>query len=134
MSDFLAKQKRNRTIALAVFIGSSLLFGIADLLLDENQDWTAASFILDAIVGIVAVACWCRIDSRIQSYPLSGNLWRLIWLVAIIGVPIYLVKSRGWSRAAKIGFGAPAFLLSVGFYYGGWYGAYWVADQTGYFS
>jgi len=134
MATSVLSQKRKRDIAFAVFLGSSVVFGIADLVFYRSESWISTSFVLNTIAGTMAIASWCRYDSHVQNYPLSGRLWLVIWLIALVGVPVYLVQSRGWRRAARIGFGLPVFLLSIGLYYIGWYCSYWIADKGGYFQ
>ena len=123
-----------RAIALYVFLISSAAFGIVDLLLYSNQSWNSTSWVLNTILGISAVVAWCRYDSQIRNFPLSGSLVFIIWALAIVGVPMYLIRSRGWARATRIGFGFPIFILSLGLYYSCWYGTRWVAAKTGYFG
>jgi hypothetical protein len=134
MDGLIRVQKRKRRIALVVFLASSAMFGAADLLLNRNTGWIAMSGILDTIIGIIAIVAWCKYDAQIHTYPMTRGLKLLIWLFAVIGVPLYLVRSRGWIGAAKIGFGLPAFLLSIGLYYGGWYAAHAIGTQMGYFD
>ena len=126
-----ASTKRN--IALALLFLSSASFGSADLFLYRHWEWTSMSWVLNMIIGVILIVGWCTYDSQMQGYPLIGWLRLTIVLVAIVGVPIYLVKSRDWRRAAKIGFGLPAYIGILSFYYAGWYGSYWVARASGYF-
>jgi len=130
----ITSQRLKRDIALAVFFISSLAFGVADLLLYRNSSWTSTSWILNAIVGIIAIVSWCRYDSQVQGFVMNGSLRLIIWLLAAVGVPMYLVRSRGWRRAARVGFGIPAFVLSVALYYAGWYSSFWLAGKMGYFQ
>jgi hypothetical protein len=134
VDEFIVSQRKKRSLALAVFLGTSVAFGIVDLLLYQNAGWESCSWILNTIVGVVAIVAWCRYDSQIRGYPLSASLKLLIWLIALIGVPVYLVQSRGWKGAAKLGFGLPVFLLNAGLYYGGWYAAREIGARVGYFQ
>jgi hypothetical protein len=123
-----------RSVALYAFLVSSAVFGVADLLLYANNSWIEVSWLLNAVVGIFTIVAWCRYDSQIQNFPLSGTLAFIIWALSIVGVLMYLVRSRGWGGAARVGFGLPIFLLSIGLYYGSWYASRWVAQKMGYFG
>ncbi len=132
--DPMAAATKGKAISLGVFLGSSAIFGVADIILWEYEAWETISTILDTVIGILAILTWCSYDARLHKFPLSGRFRLFIFLFAIIGVPVYLVRSRGWMAAAKIGFGVPVFLLSIAISYGAFFATEWIADRLGYFS
>ena len=125
---------RKRTIALLVLIFYPVVFGVADLVFYTGDTSFGVSEVLSTIIGVIAIVVWCTLDARIRGFPFVGGLRVLVWLLAAIGVPIYLKRTRGWLGAAKIGFGFPAFAASIATYYVGWYAARWIAIKVGYFG
>lgn len=123
-----------RAVALSIFLGSSAAFGVADLLLYANTGWPMISLLFNTLIGAATIVAWCRFDSIIHVYPLTTRLSVSIFLLAIVAVPVYLVRSRGWTAAAKLGFGLPIFLLAIGLYHGCWHATFWIADHAGYFA
>lgn len=134
MDEFTETLKRRRSFALAIFVFAGFPFGAADLLLYANETGGRVSEILGLLVSVLAISAWCRFDAGIQNYPLTLGLRLMILLLAVIGVPMYLVRARGRRGAVRVGFGLPPFLASVALYYAGWYMAYWIAGMAGYFN
>lgn len=128
------RTKRRRDLALVVYLASGSVFGVLDLILYYHDTWSSISWVLNTLVGIVAIVAWCAYDARLKGMTISLGLRLAIWLIALVGVPVYLVRSRGWGGAARLGFGLPVFLLGLGLYYAGWYTASWVAEASGYYS
>lgn len=73
------------------------------------------------IIGLLAIVCWLSYDAALRNYPLNGGVRWCVILIAAIGVPLYLVRARGWKGAAVLGFGIPAFAMNIGTYYLGWF-------------
>ncbi len=122
-----------RRIACLVFILSPVGFGTYDLFAYEDDGQLASSHLFLVIVGIGSILAWCSFDAKIHDFVISQGLRFGIILVAAIAVPVYLVKTRGWPGALKLGLGLPAFAVSAGAYYVGWYAAYEIAALIGYF-
>lgn len=131
MTNLSATAKRR--IALFAFILYPIAFGAYDLIACEDDSQLDSSSLFSTIVGIGAILAWCSFDAAIHDFKISTGLRFGIFLLAIVAVPVYLVKTRGWSPALKIGFGFPAFALNLGAYYLGWYGAYEIGKLTGYY-
>ena len=89
-----------------------LLLAVVAGVLDQLLDYKSADRILTfvySIIGIVLVAMWCQYDSRERSYTIRKPLRLLIIFLAFLGVPIYLLCTRGLR-------GLISTLLAVGFF------------------
>lgn len=122
-----------RRIALLVFVLSPVGFGAYDLFAVDDAGQLASSYLISIIVGIGALLAWCSFDATIHDFEISTGLRFGIFLLAVVAVPVYLVKARGWTGALRIGLGLPILASSVGTYYLGWYGAFSIAEAVGYF-
>jgi len=132
--EFDARVKKKRSIALLAFLVSSALFGAADIFLYYSTSWSQGTWVLSTILAAVLLYTWCHYDALLLKQLIPRSLRFCIVLFAIVGVPMYLVRSRGWRGAARVGFGIPVLLLSIGIYYGSWYASLWIAEATGYYQ
>ncbi len=110
---------------LIVFLLSPLAFGVFDLVFYDSQSAEDGSYLISTIIGIFTVVGWVSYDAALRDYPLTSGLRWCVILLAAVGVPVYLVRTRGWKGAARLGFGIPAFLTSMASYCLG-YSAAWV--------
>ena len=119
---------------MALFLGVALLSGIVDLLIYHNDDWLFISLVVSTIITVGAATLWCIYDARIMRLQIPRDLILLIVFLTPAGVLLYLVKSRGWRKAMKLGFGAPVLALHQAFYYMAWYTTRWIAGSVGYYE
>lgn len=86
------RQKNMLLVALLAFtaISSAMWVFVPDGSPNERLLYVAQSF-----GTVLLVLLWCHVDSSQRSYRLSKKLSILIVLVAVVGLPIYLLKSRG---------------------------------------
>lgn len=75
---------------------------------------------VDVLVATAAIATWCHFDARILDYRISRGLRVWIVLASLIAVPIYIVDSRGWRGAWRLGLGLPFFAVSIWSHDFGW--------------
>jgi hypothetical protein len=92
--------KRYCLIALLVL---SVFCGLMDpFVVEESQ----VERVLACLVGLLAVALmllWCLYDGQERSYRLGLALRILIVAMAFIGVPFYLLRTRGFRGILSIG-------------------------------
>ena len=76
-------------------------WGISSGLIENGQDLANGYNGWDIIFifsGVLATLYWCRCDASEKNFYLTKTLSFLILLMAVIGVPIYLIKSRGMTK------------------------------------
>src|SRR5262245_40181770 len=95
-----------RSIALWAFLLSAALGGAADLFFYYTS-WSQWSCLVSTVVEVLLIYTWCHYDAVLYKQLIPRSLKFYIVLLAIIGVPMYLVRSRGWRGAARVGFGIP---------------------------
>ena len=88
----LAKAKRWRLTGLVI---SSIAFGVAEQLFVESHADERAFAIGGMVVGLLLIVSWCRLDARERAYTISKPLLLTIILLAGVGLPVYLLRTRG---------------------------------------
>jgi hypothetical protein len=129
-----SSSRRKRKDALVILIAWALLSGIADVLWYYSQWALFLSFVVHLGVQMGVTSSWCDNDARMRCFVMPSGMHGFIVTAAIIGVPWYFIRTRGWIGAAKLGFGLPLLLLSSTFYFGAWSGARSMAALLGYFG
>lgn len=61
----------------------------------------------------VALLGWCYVDAEERMVAITGRLGFCMLFVSWLGVPWYFIRSRGFLRAGKAGFGLGFFALWV---------------------
>lgn len=105
------RDRRLRAGALIVFFATGAVFGILDGVLSSRPSWDFTSYVSTTLIVTGLVLTWCIADARIRRYPLTRGLTLLIFLISLVGLAAYLVKTRGWKPSLKLGLGLPAFLI-----------------------
>lgn len=105
--------KAKRDVVFSIYLGSAWAFGYAGVALQHHPSWVSTGWMVEAIFQLVLIVLWCGYDARFRVFPLTGFLRLTILLLVVVGVPWYLVRTRGWRGAALIGFGLPAYLLTM---------------------
>jgi UDP-N-acetylmuramyl pentapeptide phosphotransferase/UDP-N-acetylglucosamine-1-phosphate transferase len=72
----------------------AVVMGVFDQLVEH--EWSDRVLTLAGmLLGIVLITTGCQHDSREWSYTITKPLRLLLIFIAIIGVPIYLLRTRG---------------------------------------
>ena len=111
-----------------------LLSGIVDILWYFSQWSLFLSFVVKLGVQMGATYSWCKYDAQMRRFVMPSGMMGCIITMALIGVPWYFIRSRGWLGAAKWGFGLPLIFLSSVLYFCAWFGARSMAAMLGYFQ
>lgn len=88
----LAKQK-NWTLTALVII--TMVTSSIRALVEDDTSEVSVLLILQCVLSAVLILIWCYLDSVEHGRHLGKVLSVVIVLVAVIGVPIYLLESRG---------------------------------------
>lgn len=83
-------------ISLAI---ASFLSGVIDQYFYPGQEWppTAVGF---TVIGILLVFIWYRLDSEQMNYRRSPWLTAGVVALAILALPYYFFRSRGFGKGA----------------------------------
>jgi len=94
----MAKQK---IIALAVLAAIILMAPIVEGLATGKVESMSPYDIAGTVLSLVPLYWWYHMD-KAEHHSRAGALMNVgIGLVAIIALPIYLVRSRGWRRGGR---------------------------------
>lgn len=130
LSSFRSKRKE----ALILLIAWALLSGMVDVLWHSSQWALFLSFVIHLGVQMGATFSWCKNDAAMRRFVMPSGMMGVIITAALIGVPWYFIRTRGWLGAARQGFGLPLVLLSGVLYFSAWLGVYSMAGMLGYFE
>jgi hypothetical protein len=104
------RRKHQKTLILVALLVLTALCGALWLFVPEGSPNEPLVYVGQSFATVLLVLLWCHVDSRQRGYRLSKGLSILIVLVAVVGLPIYFLKSRG--RRA----GSFAILKAAAFY------------------
>lgn len=103
---------RPRWILLALAL-SFLVVGVADAFVPplRSKDYTAFDVVH---VFLISALCymWCRADGLVRGVPAPGRSALLAGVFPVLGIPVYLFRTRPWRRALLATLGAAAFLVT----------------------
>lgn len=71
------------------------VIGVAAQLFAASEGSDQVITVVAAFGGILLVVMWCQYDAAEQQYTIRKPLLLLIIFVALIGVPVYLFRTRG---------------------------------------
>jgi hypothetical protein len=94
----MAKQK---IIALAVLAAIILVAPIVEGLASGKVESMSPYDIAGTVLSLVPLYWWYHMDKAEHRYRAGALMNVGIGLVAIVALPIYLVRSRGWRRGAR---------------------------------
>jgi hypothetical protein len=97
---------RGRTVALLLTASFLLPFVIN---VAAGRHGSSDGGLVATILFIILVYQWYSLDRRARRYDSSPFLNLAVMLVAIVGLPVYFVRSRGW----KGGLAASALAFAV---------------------
>ncbi|PLC04140.1 rard protein [Variovorax sp. RO1] len=103
---------RPRWILLALAL-SFLVVGVADAFVPplRSKDYTAFDVVH---VFLISALCymWCRADGLARGVPAPGRSALLAGVFPVLGIPVYLFRTRPWRRALLATLGAAGFLVT----------------------
>jgi hypothetical protein len=90
-----AAQKRT---ALMSLLGIAFVSSLATWVFAGEGLAYSISFILTAVAQLVAIIYWCRADAEQRNFEFTFGQRLFIILFALVGLPFYLIKSRGFAN------------------------------------
>lgn len=91
-----ATVKKAKRQCLLGLLGLAAIVGVLDQVLVDDRSYDRLLTTGSAVIAVVLIAAWCHYDSWQRSYTIGTPLRFLILLLAAIGVPVYLLRTRGW--------------------------------------
>lgn len=88
---------------LAVLLLIAAVGGAVAPFLQEGSRIDRCSSVFFALLGVGTIFLWCLYDSVERSYHIKLSMRILIFALACVGVPLYLLRTRGWRGVASIG-------------------------------
>jgi hypothetical protein len=79
----------------------AVAMGVLDQLVEQER-LDKALTLAGSLVGIVLIAIWCQYDSCERSYTIPKPMRLLVIFIAILGIPIYLLRTRGLRGVVSI--------------------------------
>lgn len=52
--------------------------------------------IVSTLVSLASFLFWIEVDAAHRGYDITKGLRYLIILITVVGLPVYIIKSRGW--------------------------------------
>ncbi|MCC6698236.1 MAG: hypothetical protein IT365_21615 [Candidatus Hydrogenedentes bacterium] len=108
LAEYLTRQK---FILLAVMLLLSGVFGVLDSVFASTPGWAKSLFMLDTLSFMFCLLLWCGCDAQLRGFTLGRGLRWTIFLIALVGFPIYAFKSRGRNGWSLVLLGALFFLM-----------------------
>ncbi len=89
-----------------------VLGGVVEGLAPPMSATYSLVFLGESVATALLALLWVRYDAAERDLQVSGRMSLAICLVAVLGVPYYLLRSRGWRGFLSIG-AAAAYLFGV---------------------
>ena len=86
-----AKAKRRRLIWMASL---SVVSGVVQQLLVDGEMGRPLQLV-SALATTVLIASWCHVDARQRDFTIGRGMFLTIVFLTFLGVPIYLLRTRG---------------------------------------
>jgi hypothetical protein len=87
-------QMRKRWLLIGAVPAGAFILGVAETRPDRLLDMDSLFSTFMAVVCLLLVFCWYRVDARDRGYRTSWGLNAAMVLVTAIALPWYLVRSR----------------------------------------
>jgi hypothetical protein len=88
------------------------IVGVLEAIFGEDPGTDKALTIVYALTAAFLLVTWCQYDARLYAYRIRKPLLLLIFLLAIIGLPVYLLRARGYRGVIGVAIAA-AFLAAL---------------------
>lgn len=99
--------------ALAILALLSFVSPLLERALTGRVEMFSAFGLVETALGIVVLFWWYHLDKAERGYRAGRLMNAGVLLVAIIALPVYFIRSRGWKRGAVTTGLAAAFLAAT---------------------
>ena len=94
--------KKAKILCLLGMLALVVVVGVLEQITPDTRDVDQLLTIGTAVIEIILINVWCQYDSWERSYTIGKPLRLLIIFFAAIGVPVYLLRTRGWRGLVSI--------------------------------
>ena len=115
-----------KTLALALMAAVSFAFPLAERIVTGQVEMLSTFGLVETLVSVVLLFWWYHVDKAERGYHAGRLMNGGMLIAALIAMPIYFVRTRGWRQggitiALAAVFLAGTFLLGeLGEWLGGW--------------
>jgi hypothetical protein len=109
--------RRSKFVALGLLALVSLVGPFAETLVTGGVEPYGRWELAETLVALVLIFWWYHVDKAEHGYRAGALLNGGMLLAVIVAMPIYFVRSRGWSRGAlatAVALGVFAVLFGLG--------------------
>jgi peptidoglycan/LPS O-acetylase OafA/YrhL len=104
---------RPKTLALVLLALLSFAFPALERAMTGRVEMFSTYGIVDTVLSLIAIFVWYHLDKDEHHYRAGTLMNAGVLVAAIVALPIYLVRSRGWRRGAIAIAWAAAFLAVI---------------------
>ena len=89
---------KGKVAALGALAGLSLVMPALERAMTGRVEMLSSYGLAETALSLVALFTWFHLDKAEQGYRAGRLMNAGVLLVAVVALPIYLVRSRGWRR------------------------------------
>jgi hypothetical protein len=107
------RAKKAKRLCLLGLLILAAVGGVLDEVVPSSRNFDRLSTVVSSVIGVLLVFMWCHYDSWQRSCAIGKPLRLLIIFVAFVGVPVYLLRTRGFRGLLSVVLGG-VFLALMG--------------------
>ena len=109
----ISVNRRAKAAALMVLAAISLLSPALEMALTGRVEMFSTYGLLETAVSLVVLFWWYHLDKADHNYEAGKLMNAGVLLLAVVALPIYFVRSRGWRQGARAIVLAAVFLAAT---------------------
>ena len=100
--------------ALAILALVSFLSPLVERIVTGRVEMLSTFGVIEAVLGLVVLFWWYHLDKAEHGYRAGPLMNGGVLVLAIVALPIYFIRTRGWKRGAiTIGLAALFFVATL---------------------
>ena len=96
-----SENRRAKLMALIVLAAVSFLSPVLEMAMTGQVETFSTYGLVETAVSLVVLFWWYHLDKADHGYQAGKLMNGGVLLLAVIALPIYFVRSRGWKRGAR---------------------------------
>ena len=115
--------------ALAILAALSFASPLAERIVTGRVEMFSAFGVIETVLGLIVLFWWYHVDKAEHAYRAGKLMNAGVLLVAVVALPVYFIRSRGWQGGARttalalLFLGATLVLGEAGEWLGAWIAA-----------
>lgn len=102
---------KQKTLALALLAALSFASPLVERLATGRVEMLSAFGLAETLVSVVLLFWWYHVDKAEHAYSAGPLMNGGVLVLAVVALPIYFVRTRGWRRGGRTIALAAVFLL-----------------------